>query len=59
VDRGDGKGFTLLTIDTTPNYTDTQSFPAGKSVWTYKAIYRVDDATVGIWSTPVSVPVGG
>ena len=58
VDRGDGKGFNLLTIDTTPGYTDTQPFPAGKAVWTYKAIYRVDDQQVGQWSQPVSVAVG-
>ena len=57
VDRGDGKGFTLLTIDTTPGYTDTQSFPATTAKWTYKAIYRVDDAQVGLWSQPASVTV--
>jgi len=59
VDRGDGKGFVLLTIDTTPNYTDTQPFPATRAVWTYRAIYRVGDAQVGVWSQPVSVTVGG
>jgi hypothetical protein len=58
VDRGDAKGFVLLTIDTTPGYTDTQPFPAGKAVWTYKAIYRVEDNQVGIWSQPVSINVG-
>ena len=57
VDRGDGKGFTLLTIDTTPNYTDTQPFPAALARWTYKAIYRAADAQVGLWSQPVSVNV--
>ncbi len=59
VDRADGKGFVLLTIDTTPNYSDTQPFPAAKAIWTYKAIYRLDDAQVGRWSQPVSVNVGG
>jgi hypothetical protein len=59
VDRGDGKGFVLLTVDTTPNYTDTQPFPATKTIWTYKAIFRADDAQVGRWSQPVSVTVGG
>jgi hypothetical protein len=58
VDRGDGKGYGLLTIDTTPGYTDTQPFPAGKAIWTYKAIYRVDDVQVGHWSSPVSTTVG-
>lgn len=59
MDRGDGKGFVLLTVDTTPNYVDTQPFPAAKTVWSYKAIYRADDAQVGQWSQPVSVAVGG
>jgi hypothetical protein len=59
VDRGDGKGFVLLCVDTTPNYIDTQAFPANKTVWSYKAIYRGDDAQVGRWSQTVSVSVGG
>ena len=59
VDRADGHGFGLLTYDTTPNYTDTQPFPAAPAKWTYKAIYRVGDAQVGVWSLPVSVTVGG
>ena len=59
VDRADGKGFVLLTYDTTPGYTDTQPFPAAPTKWTYRAIYRVGDAQVGVWSLPVSVTVGG
>ena len=59
VDRADSKGFVPLTIDTTPNYTDTQPFPVAKAIWTYKAIYRADDRHVGQWSVPVSVAVGG
>ncbi len=59
VDRGDGQGFKLLVHDTTPNYTDTQAFPVAKTIWTYKAIYRVDAAQVGLWSATVSVNVGG
>ncbi|MDQ6626674.1 MAG: hypothetical protein M3Y69_11160 [Verrucomicrobiota bacterium] len=59
VDRGDSKGFVLLAIDTTPNYTDTQAFPAAPAKWTYQAIYRVGDQRVGQWSPPVSVTVGG
>ena len=59
VDRGDGKGFGLLTYDTTPGYVDTQPFPATPTKWTYKAIYRVGDAQVGQWSNPVSITVGG
>jgi hypothetical protein len=57
VDRGDGKGFVLLTIDTTPGYTDTQPFPTARTVWTYRAIYRVGDGQVGLWSQPVSLAV--
>jgi len=57
VDRGDGKGFGLLTIDTTPGYTDTQPFPATKTVWTYRAIYQLNDARVGVWSQSVSIAV--
>ena len=57
VDRGDGKGFVLLTIDTTPNYTDTQTFPTAKAAWSYKAIYRVADKQTGLWSATVSVAV--
>ena len=56
VDRG--AGFVPLTIDTTPNYTDTQPFPGTQTVWRYKAIYRADDVQVGIWSAVVSVMVG-
>jgi hypothetical protein len=48
-----------LTIDTTPNYNDSLTFPAAKTIWSYKAIYRVDDMQVGLWSQPVSVNVGG
>ena len=59
VDRGDGKGFSLLTIDTTPGYTDTQAFPAAAAVWSYRAIYRVGDVQVGDWGQTVSLSVGG
>jgi len=59
VDRGDGKGFIVLTYDSTPGYNDTAPFPATPTKWTYKAIYRVGDAQVGLWSNPVSITVGG
>ena len=59
VNRGDGKGFGLLTYDTTPGYTDTQPFPATPVKWTYKAIYRVGDAQTGQWSNPVTLTVPG
>ena len=57
VDRGDGKGYGLLTVDTTPNYTDTQPFPATATRWSYRATYRAGDTRVGMWSQPVSVTV--
>ena len=59
VDRGDGKGFVFLTYDTTPNYTDTQAFPATLTQWKYRAIYGVDKEQVCQWSAVVSVNVGG
>jgi hypothetical protein len=58
VDRGDGKGFALLTYDSTPNYVDTAALPNTPMKWTYRAIYRVGDRRVGQWSKPVTVTVG-
>lgn len=58
VDRGDGQGFRLLTFDTTPNYTDTAPQPAAAVRWAYRAIYRVGDARVGLWSQDATVTVG-
>ena len=57
VDRADGKGAVLLTYDTAPGYVDFAPFPAAPAKWTYRAIYRVDDAQVGQWSAPASVTV--
>ena len=54
-----GAGFTLLTFDSTPGYTDTAPHPATPEKWTYKAIYRKGDEQVGQWSPEVSVTVGG
>ena len=59
VDRGDGHGFVLLTIDTTPGYTDTQPFPTAPTRWSYRGIYRVNDHQTGLWSATVSVIVPG
>lgn len=59
VDRGDGQGFRLLSHDTTPGYTDTAPLPATPAKWTYRAIYMVNDQPVGVWSTSVSINVGG
>jgi hypothetical protein len=57
VDRNDGKGFVPLVIDPSPGYTDTQAFPAVRTVWTYRGIFQVDVARVGLWSQPVSIAV--
>ena len=61
VDRGDGKGFGFLAIDTVPGYTDTAPLPAAgaSAVWKYKAIYRQADDRVGQWSDPVTIAVAG
>ncbi len=59
VDRNDGKGFTLLAMDSTPGYEDSFGFPATPTKWSYKAIYRVGDNQVGQWSAEVSITVGG
>ncbi len=53
VDRGSGWGF--LTMDTTPGYTDSTPHPTVLTRWKYRAIYRVDDHQVGLWSNEVSV----
>lgn len=59
VDRGDGKGFAFLAIDTVPDYVDTEAIPAAPAVWKYKAIYRKADERIGQWSAVVSVGLGG
>ena len=61
VDRGDGKGFNFLAIDSIPDYTDTAAMPpAGTSaLWKYKGIYIQADQRVGQWSDVVSIPVAG
>ena len=59
VDRGDGKGFVLLNFDTTPGYIDTAPMPAALTKWKYKAIYRVGDQRVGLWSNEATLTVGG
>ncbi len=58
VDRNDGKGWTILTFDTTPGYLDATPFPATLTKWKYRAIFRLDDAQVGQWSADAIVSVG-
>ena len=58
VDRADGRGFTPLAFDTTPDYLDTSPLPPTLAKWTYKVIYRVGDQRVGQWSDEVTLTVG-
>ncbi len=58
VDRTDGKGYVLLTYCTTPGFTDPTPFPAVPTKWTYRAIFRLNNAQVGQYSSPVSIMVG-
>ena len=59
VDRGTGAGFVFLARDTEPDYLDTFELPAGTptAVWTYKAIYFLNDGRVGQFSDPIEVTV--
>jgi hypothetical protein len=57
VDRG--QGWMDLAYDTTPGYTDTHPFPATLTTWKYRAIYRVGDSQVGVWSAEMGIAVGG
>ena len=59
VDRGDGKGFVVLTYDTTPGNTDTAPWPAAPIKWKDKAIYHRGDQSCGQWSLELPVTVGG
>lgn len=58
VDRGDTQGWRFLTIDSVPNYLDTQAMPAAPAKWKYRAIYRLKDERVGQWSAVVEAMVG-
>ncbi|MEI7731620.1 MAG: hypothetical protein WCO56_18745 [Verrucomicrobiota bacterium] len=58
VDRGDGKGELLLTMDNTAGFLDTTPFPSAPAKWTYRAVYMAKDQQVGQWSKPVTINVG-
>ena len=60
VDRGSGT-FEFLNIDLKPNYIDIAPLPATgvAQVWKYRAIYRLDDHSVGQWSDTVEISVKG
>ena len=59
MDRGDSRGFALLTIAQTTRVPDPVPLPATPTTWKYKAIYRVKDEQIGNWSDMVSIAVGG
>ena len=61
VDRGDSKGFVLLTYTTNTDFADLSPLPAPgvSAVWKYKAIYRLNDAQVGQWSDVATIGVMG
>lgn len=57
VKRANDDNFTLLNIDTKPNYIDKHPLPEKAEHWQYKAIYRLDDGIVGHWSDIISTTV--
>ena len=59
LDRADGKGSVMPALGTTPNYPDPAPLPAAPTKWKSRAIYRVNDAQVGVWSNTVEITVGG
>lgn len=55
-----GSGWNFLAIDSTPDYIDTETLPAGQTaVWKYRAIYRNNDERDGEWGTEYSITVTG
>ncbi len=59
VDRNTGAGYAYLNNDTNPDYIDTFPLPAGvdSAVWKYKAIYRIGDEQVGMFSDELMITV--
>lgn len=60
VDRGTGT-FSFLAVDTVPDYLDTAPLPplGQMQVWKYRAMYRLGDQLVGLWSEVASINVIG
>ena len=58
VDRGTGV-WAFLAIDTRPDYTDTEPFPATPAKWSYRATYTEDAQRIGQWSNVAEITVGG
>jgi hypothetical protein len=59
--EGNSGGYKFLDMDMHPHFADKAPLPAnGQSVvWKYKAIYRLGDERIGLWSDEVSVSVMG
>jgi len=59
VERVAGSGFSFLANDSQPDYIDTFPIPDGVTsvVWKYKAIYKIGDEQVGMWSEAISITV--
>ncbi len=56
-----GKGYLLLTVSTTANYTDISALPIMGSgeVWKYKIIYVYKNVPIGNWSNECTISVIG
>lgn len=52
-----GSSWTLLAIDTAPDYLDTTPITT-PAVWKYRAIYIINDEVAGQWSDEASIAVG-
>ena len=62
VDRGDGKGFVLLTVATHHTYTDMYALPAidATAIWKYKAIFLdKHEEEEGLHSDVIQITVTG
>lgn len=59
VDRQLNDNYVYLANDSEPNYIDTFLMPAGvnTAAWKYKAIYRIGDEQVAIFSDPTTITV--
>jgi hypothetical protein len=57
VKRGAAVYVYLATDTTTPKYVDTYLMPATAEDWTYKGIYVIEGARIGLWSEEVTINV--
>lgn len=57
IETDKGNGWQFLAVDTIPHYTDPTPF-TGPATWKYRAIYLINDETVGEWSDTMNITVG-